>query len=171
MCAAPAAAAALAVLFPIIFNHPFPFFPLTIVFLVIDIVTSARIASVCIEDVVVRINKKNKIYTYVTGRLRNPCVCKHPRVYANTRPNQGVCIHPRAFANALGCLQTPGSFRVFPYTLGCFKRPRLFANTLRNPVQRSHHLVLYRLIRGPEDRRESFGVSVCPFHESTELFK
>ena len=57
MCAAPAAAAALAVLFPIIFNHPFPFFPLTIVFLVIDIVTSARIASVCIEDVVVRINK------------------------------------------------------------------------------------------------------------------
>ena len=55
MCAAPAAAAALAVLFPIIFNHPFPFFPLTIVFLVIDIVTSARIASVCIEDVVVRI--------------------------------------------------------------------------------------------------------------------
>ena len=57
MCAAPAAAAALPVLFPIIFNHPFPFFPLTIVFLVIDIVTSARIASVCIEDVVVRINK------------------------------------------------------------------------------------------------------------------
>ena len=56
MCAAPAAAAALAVLFPIIFNHPFPFFHLTIVFLVIDIVTSARIASVCIEDVVVRIN-------------------------------------------------------------------------------------------------------------------
>ena len=56
MCAAPAAAAALAVLFPIIFNHPFPFFLLTIVFLVIDIVTSARIASVCIEDVVVRIN-------------------------------------------------------------------------------------------------------------------
>ena len=40
---------------PIVFNHPFPFFPLTIVFLVIDIVTSARIASVCIEDVVVRI--------------------------------------------------------------------------------------------------------------------
>ena len=34
-----------------------PFFPLTIVFLVIDIVTSARIASVCIEDVVVPINK------------------------------------------------------------------------------------------------------------------
>ena len=57
MCAAPAAAAALAVLFPIIFNHPFPFFPLTIV-LVIDIVTLARIASVCIEDVVVRINKR-----------------------------------------------------------------------------------------------------------------
>ena len=56
MCAAPAAAAALAVLFPIIFNHPFPFFHLTIVFLVIDIVTSARIASVCIEDVIVRIN-------------------------------------------------------------------------------------------------------------------
>ena len=49
--------------------------------------------------------------------------------------------------------------------------PRLFANTLRSPVQRSHCLVLYRLIRGPEDRRESFGVSVCPFHESTELFK
>ena len=45
------------VLFPIIFNHPFPFFHLTIVFLVIDIVTSARIASVCIEDVVIRINK------------------------------------------------------------------------------------------------------------------
>ena len=110
-------------------------------------------------------------YIYVTGRLRNPCVCKHPRVYANTRPNQGVCIHPRAFANALGCLQTPGSFRVFAYTLGCFKRPRLFANTLRNRVQRSHHLVLYRLIRGLEDRREYFGVSVCPFHESTELFK
>ena len=68
-------------------------------------------------------------------------------------------------------LQTPGSFRMFAYTLGCFKRPRLFANTLRNPVQRSHYLVLYRLIRGPEDRRKSFGVSVCLFHESTELFK
>ena len=62
MCAAPAAAAALAVLFPIIFNHPFPFFPLTIVFLVIDIVTSARIASVCIEDIVVRINKYTHTY-------------------------------------------------------------------------------------------------------------
>ena len=47
----------LAVLFPIIFNHPFPFFPLTILFLVVDIVTSIRIASVCFEDVVVRINK------------------------------------------------------------------------------------------------------------------
>ena len=56
MCAAPASAAALAVLCPRIFNHPFPFFPLTIVFLAIDIVTSARIVSVCIEDVVVRIN-------------------------------------------------------------------------------------------------------------------
>ena len=55
-------------------------------------------------------------FVYVTGRLRNPCVCKHPRVYANTRPNQGVCIHPRAFANALRCLQTPGSFRAFAYT-------------------------------------------------------
>ena len=62
MCAAPAAAAELAVLFPIIFNHPFSFFPLTIVFLVIDIVTSARIASVFIEDVVVGINKINKLY-------------------------------------------------------------------------------------------------------------
>ena len=57
MCVAPTAAAALAVMFPIIFNHPFPFVPLTIVFVVIDIITSTRIASVYIEDVVVRINK------------------------------------------------------------------------------------------------------------------
>ena len=59
MCVAPAAAAALAVMFPIIFNHPFPFVPLTIVFVVIDIITSTRIASVYIEDVVVRININN----------------------------------------------------------------------------------------------------------------
>ena len=57
MCAAPAAAAALAVLFPIIFNHPFPFFPMTIVFLVIDIVTPRQEKPLYIEDVVVPINK------------------------------------------------------------------------------------------------------------------
>ena len=39
------------------FQPPLSFLPLTIVFLVIDIVTSTRIASVCIEDVVVRVNK------------------------------------------------------------------------------------------------------------------
>ena len=81
MCAAPAAAAALAVLFPIIFNHPFPFFHLTIVFLVIDIVTSARIASVCIEDVVVRINIKIYVCANNLGTCHNFAEVRSNKVY------------------------------------------------------------------------------------------
>ena len=95
MCAAPATAAALAVLFPIIFNYPFPFFPLTIrvVFLVIDIVTSARIASVCVEDVVVRINYAPVRVCAVLGERHLATECLRLNVTCSGASVRKVCCH------------------------------------------------------------------------------